>query len=253
MAYLLGIGGLSGSGKSTLAKLVVKHLELWDLSCYTLSTDDCYKDLSHYPQEERDAFCFDPGHNFDSPWSLNGDRIVAFAEAMKRGRGFKYNKYDFSRHCYGDETAMVPDGLDVGIIEGIFALYSGPEVGTKGTELVEKYDHRIFVVTSPEIGVTRRVRRDTVERGRETAHVLDQLEKTVIPMQKKHIMPTQQNADDIVNWFTDETQPREEAQAVLLAIARQRALAIYDAVRKAKGEKPLLPEITLDGIEIFPG
>lgn len=239
MAHLVGIAGASGSGKTSLVNGIQKHLDLWGVTSHVLSTDDCYRDLSHYSPEERDGFCFDPDHNFDHPWSVDFDRLVAFARNLREGRPFNYRKYEFKTHSYGERTEDIPADVEVGIIEGIFALYSGHEVGDDPKELVRMYDRKIFVVTTPEIGIVRRVRRDIDERGRPPMHALRQIETTVIPMLYTFILPTRQNADDVVNWRTDERRSPDEIKQTLIGLARQRAMAIYESVRGSDGTWPL--------------
>ncbi len=251
MAYLVGIGGGTGSGKGTITRLIRDHLTLWGKGCFILSTDDAYRDLSYLPDEERDALCFDPDFNFDHPRVIDFERLVAYARKLKDGKGFVYPRYDFRIHRYGPETREVPADLDVAIVEGIYALYSGPEVGRDERALVDLYDYTLFVATTPEIGVLRRIRRDIVERERDVEHAIRQLETTVIPMHKRYIEPTQQNADDLVDWRTGKVED-SEVKRKLVAIARQKAMHIHEAAGEAEGESALLPELDMSGVEIRP-
>ena len=242
MTYLVGIAGGSGSGKGTIANLIEKHLSSWGVSTFVLSSDDCYKDLSYIPQEERDLFCFNPEFNFDHPKSVDFDRMVRYATQLKSGQEFTYAQYDFSLHAYSEKKVNVSGGLDVAIIEGIYALYSGSEIGNS---LLSLYDHKVFVVTTPEIAQNRRIRRDVAERGRELDHVLKHLDATVIPMHRKFIYPTQVSADDVIDWRVDETNGADAVKKQLIAIARQKAMAIYEQVRK-----PLLASLDSEKVEI---
>jgi len=242
MTYLVGIAGGSGSGKGTIADLVQKHLKLWDVKTFTFSTDDCYRDFSYLPSEKRDQLCFDPLFNYDHPKSVDFDRLCAYADNFKVGKGFEYAKYDFSLHRYAEQKVIVPEGLDVVIMEGIYALYSGDENAKRAVDL---YDERMFVLTTPEIAQIRRVRRDIAERGRKLDHVLKQLERTVIPMYKQFILPSSINATDVIDWRVDETQSEEAIKQKLVDIARQKALSIYEHVRQR-----LLLELDLAKVEI---
>ncbi len=246
MAYLVGIAGGSGSGKGTLADLIQKHLNLWDLKSFILSTDDCYKDLSYYSKEERDNFCFNRKFNFDHPNAIDFDRLICYAQKMKEGISFDYPKYDFKIHTYGAEKVNVPEKIDVAIIEGIYALYSGSKMGTDTSKLINIYDHRLFVVTDPKIAQNRRILRDVEERGRDIKQVIKQLNLTVFPMYEKYIGPTHINADDIVDWRTDETKDKDVANKQLVELARQRALTIYE-----NAIKPVLPRLDDSSIKIF--
>ncbi len=242
MTYLIGIAGGSGSGKGTIADLIEKHLVMWGVKTVVLSADDCYKDLSYIPREERDLFCFNPEFNFDHPKSVDFDRLVRYATELKEGKEFMYAQYDFSQHAYGNKKVKVQAGLDVAIIEGIYTLYSGSEVGNN---LLSLYDHKVFVITTPEIAQNRRIRRDVTERGRELGHVLRHLDATVIPMHRKFIYPTQVSADDVIDWRVDELQGADAVKRQLISIARQKAMAIYERVRE-----PLLSSLDLERVEI---
>ena len=242
MTYLVGIAGGSGSGKGTIADLVKKHLDLWDVKTVTFSTDDCYRDFSYLPQDKRDQLCFDPQFNYDHPKSVDFDRLLAYADNFKAGRGFEYARYDFSLHRYGGDKVAVPANLDVVIIEGIYALYSGDKNAKK---VVDLYDEKMFVLTTPEIAQLRRIKRDIQQRGREMGHVMKQLERTVIPMYKQFILPSSINAMDVIDWRVDESQSEEAIKQKLVDIARQKALSIYEHVRTR-----LLPELDLDKVEI---
>lgn len=243
MAYLVGIAGGTGTGKGTIADLISRHLETWKLSCAVLSTDDFYKNLSLKSKEERDNLCFDPNYNYDHPAIIDFNLLVDCATNFKEGRPFQYKKYDFKIHTHGDEKIEVPGNLDVAVIEGLYALYSGQEVKDG---LISLYDHRIFVATTPEIAQNRRISRDIRERGRELEHVLKQLNTTVVPMQKKYVYPTQMNAYDIVDWRVDESLGEEQITEKLTKIARSKAIYIYESVKKM-----VLPELDLETVKIF--
>jgi len=243
MTYNVGIAGGSGSGKGTIAELIQAHLVLWGLKVHTLSTDDCYRDLSYLSQEKRDVCCFDPDKNFDHPSMLDFDRLTAYVENLKSGRAFEIPRYDFKVHTYGSEKIDVPPRLDVAIVEGIYALYSGPEVGRR---ILNQLDYSLFVATDPQIAQNRRILRDVRERGRALDHVIKQLNTTVIPMQKKFVDPSALNARDMVNWRADETNEPEVVKAELVRIARQRAMFIYE---QATG-KSLLLELDPGEVEI---
>jgi len=248
MAYLVGIAGGTGSGKGTITDLIQKNLELWGVSVQVLSTDDCYKDFSYMNDNERDALCFDPSLNFDHPKSVNIDRLVAYAGKLKRSENFSYPKYDFSTHSYSRQfndspiTVEVPADIDVGIIEGIFSLYNGPEFGNR---LLDQYDYTLFISTMPEIAMNRRYLRDSVERGRDMAHIGRQMNLTVIPMHRKFVYPQELNADDTANWQVSESGPRDQIKEKLARLARQKSLSIYEAINA-----PLLDAIDVNTVKI---
>lgn len=242
MTYLIGIAGGSGSGKGTIAELMEKHLTTWGVRTFVLSADDCYKDLSYMDKVERDNLCFNPEFNFDHPKSVDFDKLLGYVTNLKNGRAFEMPRYDFTEHSYGEQKVDVPGSLDVAIVEGIYTLYSGTEIGNG---LLSTYDHKIFVITTPEIAQNRRIRRDVSERGRELEHVLKHLDATVIPMHRRFIYPTAVSADDVIDWRVDETQGADAVKKQLIAIARQKAFSVYERVRG-----PLLSELGLEDVMI---
>jgi uridine kinase len=248
MTYLVGVAGGSGSGKGTITELVKQHLELWDLSCHVLSTDDCYRDLSHLTELQREELCFNPEKNYDHPSSVNFERLATFSSRLQQGEPFAYQTYNFKSHTYDDEskTIAVDPTLDVGIVEGNYALYSGAEVGKL---LLNLYDHSLFVTTNPNIAMARRIRRDINERGRDLEHVLDQMVMTVIPMYEKFIFPTRLDAADVVDWHVGPFRQKFDVKRKLISTARQRARTIYEGV-KGVSESAVLCELDPDSVSL---
>ena len=238
MAYLVAVAGISGSGKGTFAEIAGQHLSLWGLKTYIFSTDECYQDLSYLPQEERDLLCFNPQKNFDHPDLINFDKLKNFVFNLKQGKSFTYPIYDFSTHSPDHNCRKtVPSSLDVAIVEGIYALHD--------QEVNQLYEYKIFVDTDPTLAALRRVRRDVQERGRDIEHIIEQISRTVVPMQKRYVFPTKMYANEVINWRVDETKERAAIKKELADLARQRALFIYEQVR---GE--LNPQLELDQVRI---
>ena len=57
---------------------------------------------------------------------------------------------------------------------------------------------RVFIDTSDELCLTRRLNRDVQQRGRSPAAVRSQYELTVRPMFERHVLPTRRHADRII-------------------------------------------------------
>jgi uridine kinase len=208
MTYMVGIAGGSGSGKGTIAALIRVNLESFGLTAHVLCTDNCYKDLSDLNEDERKARCFDIDNNFDHPRAIDFARLLNLTSKLKRGEAFNYKTYNFLTQSYDDNSKKlnVRATLDVAIVEGIYALYNGSDVGTKtNRELIDLYDVSYFVTTSPVTATIRRIKRDIVERGCEVMDVLEQKEKTVNPMYNRFVFPTRIFADDTIRWDNNPT------------------------------------------------
>mmetsp|Transcript_26561 Transcript_26561/g.30680 ORF Transcript_26561/g.30680 Transcript_26561/m.30680 type:complete len:96 (+) Transcript_26561:379-666(+) len=60
-------------------------------------------------------------------------------------------------------------------------------------------DFKIYVNEDADIRLLRRLKRDTIERGRSLKHILYQWHKTVKPSFDEFVNPTLKHADIIVN------------------------------------------------------
>ncbi|MES1922872.1 Uridine-cytidine kinase 2, partial [Bonamia ostreae] len=89
--------------------------------------------------------------------------------------------YDFVNYCRSKETRQVGP-CQVLIFEGILALYD---------EKIRNFaDIRIFVETDSDICLTRRIRRDMKERGRDLETILRQFNLFAKPSFAKFCLPT---------------------------------------------------------------
>jgi uridine kinase len=96
--------------------------------------------------------------------------------------------YDFVTHSRGEETIRV-EPADVIIIEGILVL---------AMEEVRDLCHmKIFVDTDDDLRLARRLKRDTVDRGRSVDGVISQYTTFVKPMFDTFVSPSKKYADVI--------------------------------------------------------
>jgi uridine kinase len=172
---LIGIAGCSGSGKTTLARELATQLEatLFPLDLY-------YRDLSHFPLDSRHKL------NFDHPDSLESELFIEHIQDLAGGRTIQRPVYDFATH------SRVPNAFEpiiptrFVIVEGILALHY--------PELCTIYDFSIYVEAPHDVCLTRRIHRDTRERGRTEASVREQFQATAKPMADLYVLPSQKAA-----------------------------------------------------------
>lgn len=176
---LLGIAGPSCSGKTELARWISRRT-----GAHILNLDHYYKDLAHLPLEVRART------NFDEPASVDSPQIFADAGALAAGQPIHAPLYDFATHSRAPGDEVIEPG-ELVILEGLFALY--------WPELRALLDLKIYVDAPDEVCFERRLKRDTVERGRTPESVKWQFETTVKPMAHLHILLTQQYADLVVS------------------------------------------------------
>lgn len=177
---VIGIGGCSGSGKTTLARELAHELNatLFPLDLY-------YRDLSKFPLDTRHK------RNFDHPDSLESELILEHVQGLSRGEPIERPVYDFSTHSRvpGRTDRVAPQRYV--IVEGILALHY--------PELLPLYTLTVYVDCSHDVCLTRRIHRDTRERGRTEESVREQFHATARPMAEQFVLPSQLNAALTVN------------------------------------------------------
>jgi uridine kinase len=185
---LIGVAGGTGSGKT----LVVQHMiqELGSDRVVILQQDSYYKNLNHLSFEERAA------QNFDHPNAIDSELLIQHVEELLHGWTVDIPVYDFTTHTRRAETRSAGPH-DIIVLEGILIL--------DNPRLREMMDIKVYVDTDADIRFIRRLKRDTMERGRTVQSVIDQYEKTVRPMHLQFVEPTKRYADIIVpeggyNW-----------------------------------------------------
>jgi uridine kinase len=182
---MIGIAGASGAGKSLLARLLYERLSVGrsaeDIGI--LNEDSYYRDRSDLTLSEREKI------NYDHPDALEHDLLIEHLIDLKHGRPVDVPQYNYALHNRSPETvSLVPPKLL--ILEGILILHVAA--------LAERLDLRVFVDVPMDVCLTRRLRRDIQQRGRQLESVLRQYETSVRPMFYKFIEPSKSQADLIV-------------------------------------------------------
>lgn len=178
---IIGISGPSASGKSLLANTIVN--ELGSEQVVVISEDAYYKDSSHLPFAEREKT------NYDHPDAFDHALLCEHLSRLRQGESVNIPIYSHSQHIRLPETRHIGQHAIV-VLEGIL-LFSDKK-------LRELMDIRIFMSTPLDICLTRRMKRDVVERHRSFESVLHQYETTVRPMYLQFIEPSSRYADIIV-------------------------------------------------------
>ena len=175
---IVGIAGGSGSGKSTIVAELV-HL-LGPGITTVIRHDWYYRDLSHLEFEDRTEV------NFDHPSSLETELLVKHVMTLIAGNSVDAPSYDFSTHTRSSSTIQL-EPSQVLILDGILALAH--------EQLRKLMDICVFVDTDVEKRLERRMERDSGERGRNPASVIQQFESTVLPMHHKFVEPSREYAE----------------------------------------------------------
>lgn len=217
---IIGISGGSGSGKSTVARKVADALD--HASVAFVEMDAYYRDFYELSLAERNLI------NWDHPDAFDTGLVVDHIAALARGEAIEMPIYEFASHARSARTRHI-EPADVVVIDGIllFTIAAARDL----------CDVKIFVDADADVRLIRRLRRDTLERGRSLESVLNQYVATVKPMHLQFVEPSKRYADIIV--------PRggSNTVAIEMIVAKiQRRLDMQLSVRRHQ-RSPLLPSV----------
>ena len=178
---LILVAGISGSGKSSFVRSLAQHFG--EDKSIVLSLDHYYCDLSHLTEEARCQ------QDFDRPEAWEQARLVSDLHELKEGREIDMPIYNFETHLRMPNYKRIKPNRYV-IAEGIFALCN-PALNALA-------NLKVFVQLDEAVALQRRIDRDTAERGRSEASVIEQYMKTVQAGNRRYILPSVSNADLII-------------------------------------------------------
>lgn len=178
---IIGIAGGTGSGKTTVVKKIIDQFFAKEVAL--ISQDSYYYDSSDISLEERRQ------KNFDHPDSVEFDLLVDHVKKLRNGKGVEEPVYSFITCTRQPQTRHI-EPRDVLIVEGILILTN--------EKLRNLMDIKVFVDCDSDVRLSRVIRRDINERGRDINQVLDRYEKTVRPSHLQFIEPSKHFADIII-------------------------------------------------------
>ncbi len=178
---IIGLAGGSGSGKTTVTQRVREAVP--DKTIETIHHDAYYLDNAHLPLEERARI------NYDHPNAFETDLLVEHLKRLRQNEAVQIPQYDYSVHCRKETTESV-EPADIIFVEGILVL--------EDERLRDVMDIRIFVDVDADERFIRRLRRDTIERGRTMESVMEQYLGVVRPMHLQFVEPTKRYAHLII-------------------------------------------------------
>ena len=192
MTCVVAVIGASGSGKTRLVKTLVSSSARFTV----LRVDDYYRVLAHLDFASRDRV------NFDHPDAIEFERLAVDLTALRAGKAIAAPIYDFSRHTRASATRTV-NSADIIVLEGVLAM---ADLATRAL-----VDYLVFVNSSLDICLARRIARDATERGRSEASVIDFWESRAMPMFEQFVAPWREEADLVVS---GERNSASEAAAI---------------------------------------
>lgn len=178
---LIGICGGSSSGKTVVARQIEETLGADRV--LVIQQDRYYRDLSHLPFEERAK------QNFDHPDAFDNKLLEKHLRDLLAGESVSQPLYDYVHHTRGSDYRTI-ESRPVIILEGILIFES--------VRLRSLMDIKVYVDADSDIRLSRRLRRDILERKRTVESVLDQYEQFVRPMHLEFVEPYKRYADIII-------------------------------------------------------
>ncbi|KAG5550944.1 hypothetical protein RHGRI_009385 [Rhododendron griersonianum] len=178
----LGVAGGAASGKTPVCDLIIEQLH--DQRVVLVNQDSFYYNLTAEELTKVHEY------NFDHPDAFNTEQLLRAMEKLKHGQAVDIPKYDFKSYKNDVFPARRVNPSDVIILEGIL-IFHDPRVR-------DLMSMKIFVDTDADVRLARRIRRDTVQKGRDINTVLDQYSKFVKPAFDDFILPTKKYADVII-------------------------------------------------------
>jgi len=174
---LVGITGGSGSGKSWLAAELEKHFKE---RANRLSLDDFYRDQSHLSMPQRARI------NFDHPRSIDWEHVEGVLREGKAGRDLNVPCYCFETHSRLTKARKLP-GKPLVIMDGLWLI--------RKRSVRSMFDCTVFLDCPAPLRLSRRLKRDTEERGRSAESVKAQFKETVAPMHRLYVEGQRYSAD----------------------------------------------------------
>ncbi|KAF7458435.1 uridine kinase uracil phosphoribosyltransferase [Cryptosporidium felis] len=215
--FVIAVAGGTASGKTSVCTRIFS--ELGDKRVAVIETDSFYKTPV---LTEGQTFA---DYNFDHPNSIDFELLYDILLSLKNGEGVQIPNYCFKQHKRLPTGRMVPPASII-IVEGIFILFH--------PKIRRLLNMSIFVDTDDDVRLIRRIRRDTVERGREVNDILNQYEKMVKPSHEEFIYPTRRYADIVIPHYPNEV-------AVDLVVQHLRHKLKMNDLRKIYSNLHLIP------------
>ncbi|NLB09544.1 MAG: uridine kinase [Clostridiaceae bacterium] len=177
---VVGVAGGSASGKTTI---IEKLRGAFPEDILVMSHDDYYKAHHDLSLENRAKL------NYDHPNAYDTDLFIDHLKSLIRNDSIKRPVYDYTIHNRSSEEVIVQPKKII-VIDGILIL--------ENQALRDLMDIKIFVDADADERLIRRIKRDTMERGRSLSSVLEQYRNSVKPMHDQFVEPSKKYADIII-------------------------------------------------------
>ncbi|MBL7843738.1 MAG: uridine kinase [Cyclobacteriaceae bacterium] len=179
--YTIGITGGSGSGKTYFLKNLADRFT--DDQLCLISQDNYYHPRERQKEDNRGI------KNFDLPEAIDHEQFHKDILQLKSGQVLHKTEYTFN-NPNATPKALVFKPAPVLIVEGLFVQYF--------PEIEKELDLSIFIEAKDYVKLSRRIRRDSEERGYDLDDVLYRYHHHVMPVYERLIEPIKHNADLVI-------------------------------------------------------
>ena len=177
----------SGSGKTTVTRKLIEKLFLPKNPCtgkiVVIQHDSYYKDISAFGSKKGFEI------NNDHPDSLDTPLLLRHLKRLKNSLPIEKPKCDFTTYRRLKSKKLVQPEK-VFILEGIFIF--------SDRAFRDPMDINVFIDTHDDERLLKRLRRDTMERGRSIKSVISQYTHPVKPMHLEFVDPSKRWADIVI-------------------------------------------------------
>lgn len=180
-AFTIGITGGSGSGKTFFINGLAERFDSNEI-CF-ISQDHYYRPQSEQPRDENGI------ENFDLPTAIDRKQFYADMLRLKSGQDVVKQEYIFNNPAAKPKD-LVFKAAPILVVEGLFIQYF--------EEIEQELDLSIFIEVKDHLKVSRRIKRDRIERGYDLDDVLYRYEHHVMPVYEQMIDPLKHHADLVI-------------------------------------------------------
>jgi uridine kinase len=207
--FIIGIAGGSGSGKTFFLKCFREHFTNEEVSL--VSQDDYYYPVAHNMTKEENKL-----YNFDVPETINSGQFIADINRLINGHTVYKQEYTFNNPDIAPKILEIKPA-PILIVEGLFIFHF--------TDIAEKLDLRIFIEAEEQVALSRRLKRDLLERGYSHDDAMYKWINHVVPAYEEYLLPYKNECEQII---VNNTQVANDIIAVTEVISqelRQRVLS----------------------------
>ncbi len=179
--FTIGITGGSGSGKTYFLQGLSSCFKPEEICL--ISQDHYYKPINQQLIDENGI------ENFDLPTSIDREAFHHDLLKLKSGQNVVKKEYMFNKPL-ADAKLLEFKAAPILIVEGLFVQYF--------EEISKELDLRIFIEAKDHIKISRRIKRDQVERGYDIHDVLYRYENHVMPVYEQLIEPLKHSSDFVI-------------------------------------------------------